>query len=180
MPVQLKLSSKLRQTTDTLGARLTAQRNAQIEVRRQAEKETIERQIKEAPLIAKRLIEGLPAFLQKCSDAEYTSAYIVYRLGCQPWEQYFPNFTRPGRNASYNEGNMTEYAIRRYMKGVIQHVALWGLKQSFRVGLGHISRYDDAEREWERHHGVVNVYMPGMFDGYVHTGAYPELLFFAW
>lgn len=75
---------------------------------------------------------------------------------------------------------MTEYAVRRYMKGIIQHVALWGLKQEFRVGVTHISDYRDLELNQRRHQGVINVYMPGMFYDYIPTGLNADLLFFAW
>jgi hypothetical protein len=177
--MNLRLASQLRETTDTLGAQLRAKRQAQIEAERNAQKAEIEKQIKEAPIVAQRLIKGLPSFLERCANAEHSRAYVVCRSGCKPWERDFPNHVEENRRSSYDHGNMTEYAIRRYMKGTIQHVALWGLKQGLRVGIGHIRDSQEIEY-WERHNRMVPVYMPGVFWDYIPTGHNSDFLYFSW
>ncbi len=179
MAVKLKLAGQLHGTNLKLGAELAAKRRAQIEEHQKAEKETIERQIRLVPIIADQLIKGLPDFLQKVADAEYSHAYVVYRGGCEPWERDFPNYTSEHIPESHRS-RLTEYMVRRYMKGTIQRIALWGLKQGFRVGLGHIDDSRDIEFWAKHHHGVFPVYMPGMFRNYIPTGYSNNLLFFAW
>lgn len=180
MIAKFNLAQQLHGSGMKLGAQLAAKKKAHIEAHRKAEEGKIEQQIKEAPIIADRLIKGLPSFLQEVAEAEYSRAYVLCRSGCQPCEHYFPNYLSESRRSQSSDGNMTEYAIRRYMKGTIQRVALWGLKQGLIVGVGYIKDSRDLEH-WQRHHrGVLPVYMPGMFYDYVPTGLNADLLYFDW
>lgn len=185
MAAQLKLAAQLQQSIQekqTLGAQLAAQRRAQIQRQQAVGREKIEEQIRQAPFIAQQLIEGLPTFLKQVTDAGYGSAYVVHRLYCVPFEYYFPGYTEPPWNARFDESNLTVYAARRYLKGIIQHVALWGLKQDFRVGLVNFTdpRGHEVQRMVRFHGEVLPFYMPGMFTEYIPESSRKEFLHFAW
>lgn len=185
MAAKLTLAAQLQQTVQsqlTLGAQLAAQRRAQFEERRNAEKEEIEEQIRQAPIVAKKLIEGLPEFLNTVAAAGYGRAYVVYRATCKPYEPYFPNYMQPSWRSSFDESRLTTYTVRRYMNGIVRHVALWGLKQEFQVGLTNFldDRGSEIESLERRYNGVLPFYMPGMFTEYIPRPSSKELLFFAW
>jgi hypothetical protein len=184
MPAQLKLASSLRETTQrvqTLGAELSARRKAEFEAKRNAEKKEIDEKIRQAPIIAKQLIIGLPEFLDRVAGAGYGMAYVVYRFHCEPREHYFPNYESDHVPTSHTH-RLNQYMIRRYMRGICQHVALWGLKQDFRVGLTCFmdSRGREIERMCRNHHGILPFYMPGMYSDYIPQTHSNDLLFFAW
>lgn len=182
MPKQAALVKELRATTQKLGTELAKKRQADLERVRNTQRNEIDQEIRQVPIIAQNLIEGLPDFLTEVANAGYGSAYVVYRPLCKPWEQHFPKFIYPSRKSSFNNADMTEYAVRRYIQGIAQHVALWGIKQEFQVGLTgfNSNRGREIEHMVRNHNGVLPFYRPGMFCDDIPDSYKDDFVFFAW
>lgn len=122
------------------------------------EEEGLQLQIENAPLVAKKIIAGLPDFLLNAASSGHSVVYILCRSVCEPWESKFPNYTPAPRGFNFND--LSNYKIRKYLQGTIRHVALWGLRQQLHVSL---SSFDENQlRYWTSKETMIPIYRPGI------------------
>ena len=141
MAATLKLAEQLNTPQLNLAEKLRQNLEEQRATRRKVQEEEIARQIKQVPTISNSLIAGLPSFLEDMASQGERKAYIICRSLCTPDENLFPNFTE-ANISDFQKQNLSEYMIRRSMRGIIQRVAFWGKKQGFKVGIGKIASHD--------------------------------------
>lgn len=173
----MSLATELRASSVSFAQHLSNQRRVHLQTRRQAEADELKRQMEEAPKIAAELIALLPNFLQSIAEKRNT-AYVFCRDACKPWQSDYPDFESASESTLKNLSN---YKVRRYLRGAVQHVARWGLNQGFTVGLTKIGSHQVQSWDIQRrcHDLPFPVFMPGMFADEVPTTDF-QILFFAW
>ncbi len=173
----MNLATEMRKSSLHFAQTLSTKNKEEQARRRKQEAEALKQQMEEAPRVAARVIADLPEFLESIA-AKRHCAYVLNRSACVPYENKYPDYEYPSRNADTKE--LSEYKIRRYLRGTIQHVARWGIKQGFEVGLTRIHDHDveSWKVQQQQHDTPFPVYIPGML-GWIPDGN-SEVLFFAW
>ncbi|MFZ2253317.1 MAG: hypothetical protein WAW13_04080 [Minisyncoccia bacterium] len=170
----MTLAVELSRTSASFAQELAVLAHQKHLATQQEEDAKLKRQMTEALVIARGITDGLPPFLMKLAAHGAHRAFIVRRDDCRPFDYQYPGYVHPPRG--YQEGGLSEYKIRKYLRGTLQKVAFWGLKNGFKVGIVSVSSWEIKDSLRLEVHPF---FMPGMShpQGYIGDGKY---LCFRW